>query len=88
MADDETKQLLRDILATQREYLELLRKMDQNYSAQTEAYKSTDALYRSSTRDTATANTIANVIRALALLGVVSILGYLVLFGLHTHLEA
>lgn len=63
MADEETRQMFRELLATQKEYLELLRQISE-----------TDA-----------ANRIANLLRALALIGIAAVLAYLVLFGLHRH---
>jgi len=38
MADDETKQLLRDLLATQKEHLELVRRMNEAYEKQSQTY--------------------------------------------------
>ena len=85
MSDDETKQILRELLATQREQIELLRRMDQTYEQQARTYDDANARYHRETLENSSANRIANLLRALGLLGVVVILAYIVLYGLHSH---
>ena len=85
VSDDETKQILRELLATQKEQLEFLRRMDQTYERQAQSYDDANARYRKETLDNSFANRAAHLVRALALLGVVAVLAYIVLYGLHSH---
>ena len=81
MSDDETKQILREILVTQKEYLQRIRQMEETYDSANARHAEAEEKYRSHLREV----TVATTIRALALLGVVAILGYIVIWGLHTH---
>jgi cytochrome c-type biogenesis protein CcmH/NrfG len=114
MADDETNQLLRELMAIQKEHLDLVRRtneayekqtqtydqslvatqrqndeqirqMHERYEKQAQAYDRSVARYEESIRTTSTANNIANVLRAVALVVMAAVLAYLVLFGLHRH---
>jgi hypothetical protein len=85
MSDDETKQLLRNLLETQKEYAEQIRLMGETYADSTKQYselleesKANQERYRRVTSG-------AVVLRSAALLIVGLVLAYLVFFGLHTH---
>jgi hypothetical protein len=77
MADEETKQLLRDILAAQKAQLEYLQRQDKTYNDHSKDYEKTSEIYKQSMRfkpwDIA--------IRAVTALGVVVLLGYLIFRG-------
>jgi hypothetical protein len=77
MADEETKQLLRDILATQKAQLEYLQRQDKTYADHSKDYEASSALYK----QTLQFRPWEIVIRAVTMLGVVVLLGYLVLRG-------
>ena len=85
MADDETKQILKDILATQKEQLEAFRYSSETYDRQAKAHDDAADRYWNHVHETARANNIANVLRAVALILMAGVLAYLVLFGLHNH---
>ena len=88
MVDEEAKQLLRDILATQREQLALSQRIAEGQRTQMEAYDADSALYRQKSAEwqlNSKASRWAVIIRAVTLAGVVLLLGYVVLFGLHSH---
>ncbi len=86
MVDEDTKQLLRDILATQREQLALYQHVAEDQKAQLSIYTANSSLYRESLSEwqlKERASRWATVIRAVTLAGVVFLIGYVVLFGLH-----
>ena len=84
--DEDTKQLLRDILATQREQLVLSQRLAEDQKKLLDSYAADSASYRQSIAEWKLNNTAsrwANVIRVLTMAGIVILLGYVVLFGLH-----
>jgi hypothetical protein len=86
MVDEETKQLLRDILATQREQLAHSQRISEGQIAGAEAYASNSELYKKNAEEWKMRHMAfrrAAVIRAITMLGVVMLLGYVILFGLH-----
>src|SRR5258708_7360895 len=114
MADEEMRQMFRELVATQKEYLELLRQIsetqqgqaeayrdsfqrtekefmelarrqNEKYEAQLQSYAEATARHEQQRQSTDAANRIANLLRALALIGIAAVLAYLVLFGLHRH---
>ena len=74
MADDETKQLLRDILAAQKAQLEYLQRQDRTYVEQSRKYEESASLYR----DLLWLRPWEAVFRGLTAIGIVGILIYLV----------
>ena len=85
MADEETKQVLRELLATQKEHLELVRGMNDAYEEQCKAYEQTDARWHKHMDATTTANRVAYLLRAAAIVIMAVVIAYLVFFGLHKH---
>ena len=86
MVDEETKQLLRDILAVQREQLALSQRISEGQIASAEAYASNSDLYKKNGEEWRmkhVASRWAAVMRAITMVGVVMLLGYVILFGLH-----
>lgn len=86
MVDEDAKQLLRDILATQREHLAFSQRIAEDQKTTMNAYLADSALYRENSAEWKlkhTASHWAMVIRAITLAGVVALLAYVVLFGLH-----
>lgn len=77
MADDETKQLLRDLLGTQKEHLELVRRVDKAYEQQSQTFEQSNVLYQDQLRT----NRLTTVLHALTFCGIVAILAYLVFLG-------
>jgi len=77
MADEETKQLLRDILATQKAQLEYLQRQDRTYTDHSKDYEKSSELYK----QTLQFRPWEIAIRAVTALGVVVLLGYLLLRG-------
>ena len=85
MADDEAKQLIRELLATQKEHLDLVRGMSEAYEKQCEAYEQTNKRWHEYMQMSTTATRIAALLRALALVVMAAVIAYLVFFGLHRH---
>ena len=77
MADEETKQLLRDLLATQKEHLELVRRMDKVYEQQSRTFEQSNVSYQDQLRT----NRVTTILHALTFCGIVAILAYLVFVG-------
>ena len=77
MADEETKQLLRDLLTTQKEDLELVRKMDTAYQQQSQTFERSNVSYQDQLRT----NRVTTILHALTFCGIVAILAYLVFVG-------
>jgi len=77
MADEETKQLLRDLLATQKEHLELVRRMDKEYQQQSHTFEQSNVSYQDQLRT----NRVTTILHALTFCGIVAILAYLVFVG-------
>ena len=77
MADEETKQLLREILAAQKAQLEYLQRQDQTYTDHSKDYEKNTELYK----QTLQSRSWESAIRAITALGVVIILGYLIFHG-------
>ena len=77
MADEETKQLLRDILAAQKAQLEYLQRQDKTYTDHSKDYERSTELYK----QTLQFRPWEIAIRAITVLGVVVILGYLIFRG-------
>ena len=86
MVDEEAKQLLRDILAVQREQLALSQRISEGQIASAEAYISNSDLYKKNAEEWKmkhVASRWAAVMRAITMVGVVMLLGYVILFGMH-----
>lgn len=84
MVDEETKQLLRDILATQREQLALSQRNAEENATTKNAYAADSTLYHQSIEEwqvNSSAFRWADIIRATTMAGVVLLLGYVVFFG-------
>ena len=77
MADEETKQLLRDLLATQKEHLELVRRMNKEYQQQSQTFEQSNVSYQDQIRT----NRVTTILHALTFCGIVAILAYLVFVG-------
>ena len=77
MADEETKQLLRDILAAQKAQLEYLQRQDKTYTDHSKDYERSTELYK----QTLQFRPWEIAIRAITALSVVVILGYLIFRG-------
>ena len=77
MADEETKQLLRDILAAQKAQLEYLQRQDKTYTDHAKDYERSTELYK----QTLQFRPWDIAIRAITALSVVVILGYLIFRG-------
>jgi glutathionylspermidine synthase len=77
MADEETIQLLRDILAAQKAQLEYLQRQDQTYVAHSKDYEQSTELYK----QTLKFRPWESAVRAITAIGVVLLLAYLVLRG-------
>ena len=77
MADEETKQLLKDILAAQREQLEYLQRQDRTYMDHAKAYERNSELHR----QVLEAQPWVIGIRLFIAVGIVALLAYLVLRG-------
>jgi hypothetical protein len=77
MADEETKQLLRDILAAQKAQLEYLQRQDQTYTAHAKDYEKSSELYKQVLQP----RPWDIAIRAITVLGIVVLLGYLIFRG-------
>ena len=86
MVDEDSKQLLRDILSTQREQLALSLRIAEDQARQINAYAANTDLYRQKLSDWQLKRDAwrwADAIRAITALGIVLLLGYVVLLGLH-----
>jgi hypothetical protein len=86
MVDEEVKQLLRDILAVQREQLTLSQRISEDQIASNKAFASSNDSYRENVAEWKmkhVASRWAAVLRAITMAGVVILLGYVILFGLH-----
>jgi hypothetical protein len=81
MADEETKQLLREILDTQKEQLALLRSMDKAYQEQTQSFTESSASYRTAVKHQG----LSTLLWVLSLAAIAVVLVYVVFFGIHTH---
>jgi hypothetical protein len=77
VADEETKQLLRQILETQKQHLDLVRGIDRSYEQQTKNYEQSSASYQEQLRT----NRITTILHALTFCGIVAIVAYLVFIG-------
>ena len=77
MADEETKQLLREILAAQKAQLDYLQRQDHTYREHSKDYEKTNELYKQSLQF----RPWDMLIRGVTVLGVVVLLGYLVFRG-------
>jgi hypothetical protein len=77
MADDETKQLLREILAAQKAQLEYLQRQDKTYADHSKDYEKSADLYKQSLQ----LRPWEVMIRAVTAVGVLVILAYLVFRG-------
>ena len=83
--DEEAKQMLRELVALHREQAERARSSHDRYTADSEAYaKSLAEDYRGSA-EYRRAQSVAVVIRAISALGIVAVIAYLAIFGMHTH---
>jgi len=79
VADEETNQLLRDLLATQKEHLELVRRMNKAYEQQSQTFEQSNVSYQDQLRT----NRLTTILHALTFCGIVAILVYLVFVGFH-----
>jgi hypothetical protein len=77
MADEETKQLLRDILAAQKAQLEYLERQDSTYQEHAKDYEKMAEIYKQNTQfrpwDIA--------LRAIVAIGIIVLLAYVVIRG-------
>jgi hypothetical protein len=88
MDDEDTKQLLRDILKTQREQLALSQRIADDQTKILDAYAADSDSYRQTVADWQSQNIVSNwatIIRVVTMVGIVLVLGYVVIYGLHTH---
>jgi hypothetical protein len=86
MIDDETKQILRDILATQREQVASSQRVIENLIKTVDAYAADSELYRKRVAEWKEKSDVAHwvtAIRAITAVGVVLLLGYVIIFGFH-----
>jgi hypothetical protein len=74
MSDQETNQLLRELIAIQREHLEYVRRDSQAYEENTKRYQASSELYK-----TLSHRPWERAIRIITMLGVVILLGYIIL---------
>jgi hypothetical protein len=74
MADDEVKQLLRELIALQREQVELIKRGAQSHEEDRKIYLSSDAMYR----EQLATRPWEKLIRVLTMLGIVVLLGYII----------
>jgi len=77
MADDETKQILRDILAAQKRQLEYLQSQDSTYAQHVKEYDESTTRWKTSLETT----TWVSAVRAITALGVVILLAYVIIWG-------
>lgn len=77
MADEETKQILREILATQKQQLEYLQRQDSTYSEHVRDHDRSTEQWKRSLETT----TWVGVARAVTALGVVILLAYVIIWG-------
>lgn len=86
MVDEDSKQLLRDILSTQREQLALSQRIAEDQARQINAYTADSEQYRqqlSEWKIRRAAWRWADAIRAITAVGIAVLLAYVVLSGLH-----
>lgn len=83
MVDEETRQILRELLAAQKEQTELARQMNEKYEIELRAYRDSLASYERQFAHWSSGKIIASTIRAAAFLGIAAVLAYLVVFGVH-----
>jgi len=77
MADEETKQLLRDIVAAQKAQLEYLQRQDKTYADHSKDYEKSSEIYKQSLQF----RPWEIAIRAVTALGIVVLLAYLIFRG-------
>ena len=77
MADEETKQILRDILAAQKQQLEYLQRQDGTYAQQVREHAQASEDWKRSLETT----TWVSAFRAITALGVVLLLAYVIIWG-------
>ena len=77
MADEETKQILREILSAQRQQLEYLQRQDSTYAQQVKEHGESTARWKESLETT----TWISIVRAITALGVVILLAYVIIWG-------
>lgn len=75
MSDQETNQLLREILAAQKELSAMLRQSERAFEENTKLYRESDAFYR----EQLATKPWERAVRFVTLLGVVMLLGYIIL---------
>jgi hypothetical protein len=86
MVDEDAKQLLRDILSTQREQLALSQRIAEDQARQISAYAANSEQYRQHLSEWQLKREAwrwADAIRAITAVGIALLLGYVVLSGLH-----
>ena len=85
MSDEETKQLLRELLEAQKEDTERIRLMEESSKKQSKEYDELVNQWKESMQSHSRVNNIVSAIRVLGFLTIGLALAYLVVFGLHTH---
>jgi hypothetical protein len=77
MTDEETKQILRDILAAQKRQLEYLQSQDSTYTQHVKEYDESTTRWKKALETT----TWVSALRAITALGVVILLAYVIIRG-------
>jgi uncharacterized protein (DUF305 family) len=85
MADEETKQLLRELLEAQKEDSKRFRAMQETYEKQAKDYDEKASQWNGYMQSDSRINNIVLALRGLGLVTIGLALPYLVVFGLHTH---
>ncbi len=85
MSDEETKQLLRELLEAQKEDTERISLMQESYNKQAKEHDEMVTRWNESMQSHSRVTNIVSVLRALGFVTIGLALAYLVVFGLHTH---
>jgi hypothetical protein len=86
MIDEETRQILRDILATQRAQIAISQRIIDDLMKTVDAYSADSELYRKGVAEWKEKSDVSgwvSAIRAITAAGVVVLLGYVIMFGTH-----
>jgi hypothetical protein len=87
MADEDSNQILRDILSVQREQLALSQRIAEDQARQINAYAADSAMYRQKLSEWRRKNVAwswGNALRVITSLGIAILLGYFLLSGVHS----
>jgi hypothetical protein len=74
MVDDETKQLLRELIALQREHLDLLKSSTEHHEEDRKRYQTSDDMFR----EQVATRPWEKLIRVVTMLGIVMLLAYII----------